>query len=234
MAVALDAGPSENGSASASASSSSLTYAAGATIVFTVSVLANRTVNAPTDSNGLTWTSIANNTAFGVNSRVIYSWWAYAASSGTTTITSTINGGGSPTWMTQRMSVTGVDSVSPIDATDNTLGGSGLSSPQNSAVSFTSAADALIVAVWSSTSRTYSADTGNGFTIGTSVTTSPFQYKIGSVSGATIPFSWTTGTVAYAGLAFSLKAAAGASANGPKFGRGRTFGNSRILGGSLL
>ena len=216
MPVALDAGPQENGGATAgtnAAQSASITYSAGAVLVFTVSVLAGRTVSGPNDSNGLTWATIAANTAFSGGSRVIYAFWAYAASGGTTTCQASISGAGSPTWMTQRMSVTGVDSTSPVDVTDNTLGGYSLTSPQNSAVSLTSVADALICAVWSATSRTYSAD--SGFTIGTSITTSPFQYKIGSVSGATIPFTWTTGTILYAGLAFSLKEASGGATGQP-------------------
>lgn len=211
MAIALDVGPSENTGASSGlnvAQSTSITYAAGSIIVVTVSVNASRTISNPSDTNGLTWNTIASNTAFSGSSRVIYGFWAYASAGGTTTFDADVSGSGSPSWVVQRMSVTGADTVSPVDATDNTLGGSSLSSPQPSAVSLTSAADALIVAAWASTSRTYSADTGNGFTIGTSVTIQPFQYKIGSVSAATIPFSWTTGTVTYAGLAFSIKAAA--------------------------
>lgn len=234
MAVALDASPSENNGASTTPAANAITYAAGAVIVVTIQVAANRTVSGPTDTNGLTWTTITNNLSAAASSRIIYSWWAYAASGGTTTFSCTISGAGSPTWNMNRMSVTGVDSTSPIDATSNTTTGTGVTSPQNSTSSLTSVSDALIVAAWSSTSRTYSADTGNGFTIATSITPHPFQYKIGSVSAATIPFTWTTGTVTYAAIAFSLKAAATGSAAGPVFGRGRTFNNSRTLGGSTI
>lgn len=216
MPVAVDAGPSENSGASTTPAANSITYAAGAVIVVTIQVAANRTVSSPTDTNGLTWTTIANNLSLAASSRVIYSWWAYAASGGTTTWSATISGTGSPAWTINRMSATGVDSTSPIDVTANTSSGSGVSSPQNSATSLTSVSDALIVAAWSSTSRTYSADTGNGFTIATSISTHPFQYKVGSVSAATIPFTWTTGTVVYAAIAFSLKAASGGATNAGK------------------
>ena len=231
MAVAVDAGPSESNGASVSPAANAITYAAGAVIVVTIQVAANRTVSSPTDTNGLTWTSICSNLSLAASSRVIYSWWAYAASGGTTTWSATISGTGTPGWNVNRMSATGIDSVSPVDATANTTG-SVVSSPQNSATSLTSAADCLIVAAWSSTSRTYSADTGNGFTIATSISAHPFQYKTGSGSAATIPFTWTSGTVTYAAIAFSLKAASASGGPFPHYVRRNLIGGFSQMKGA--
>lgn len=235
MAVAVDVAPSENTGTGLTATSTAITYAAGATIVFTVTVLANRTVATPTDSNGLTWNSIVNNTTLAGSGRVVYSWSAYAATGGTTTISATISSTGTPSWVTQRMSATGVDSVTPIDVTDNSQSGTGLSSPFSMSSGLTTAADCLIVGCSCATSKAYTADTGNGFTIGNaSATTQPFQYKVGSSLGGTLNVTWSAGTVSQASIAFSLKAAAGASSSGPVFGRGRTFNNSRTMGGSTI
>lgn len=229
MAVAVDAVPSENSGSGLTASSTSITYAAGAVIVYTVTVLANRTVATPTDSNGLTWTTIVNNTTLAASGRVTYSWWAYAASGGTTTISATISGTGTPAWVSQRMSGTGIDSASPIDVTDNSQSGTGLSSPFSMSSGLTTAADCLIVGCACATSKAYSADTGNGFTIGNaSATTQPFQYKVGSSSGGTLPVTWSSGTVGQASIAFSLKAASGGT---PQSGIiGNEIGNRLLLG----
>jgi len=203
----LDLQGSQASGASTTATVTVVGAAAGSTIMFAVGILADRTITAVSDGGvGITWNQRAYNGT--QTSREIYLYEGYYAAGGNVTVSVTISGAGSPSWVTNWASFTGVSSTSPFDVSD-TNDASGASSPafcaQSGSIDTTT--DVAVVCAMATTSKDFTAS--SGFTrIGSGATQMAFAYR---TSAAALTderggFSWSTGTILYGGAIASWKA----------------------------